>query len=126
MSIKKWNRFFEQKEDLDETPQNTYDDLIRGVNSLLRKQLDNSDFRSKKELAIEYLRDEDKTPIEGFINDSDVYEFYLEYRDDIDDLLSSIRWFDEIPSENNIFSIYDFIIISTKRAFKEILTQITQ
>lgn len=122
MSIKKWNKFFEKVGLEDETPEEkTYDDLRDGVNRLMKMQLKKTDFTSKKELALAYLRDEDKNPIEGFINDSDIYEFYLQYRDDIDDLLSDMRWFDETPSENNIFSIYDFIIISTKKTFREII-----
>lgn len=122
MSIKKWNKFFEKVGLEDEKPEEkTYDDLRDGVNRLMKMQLKKTDFTSKKELALAYLRDEDKNPIEGFINDSDIYEFYLQYRDDIDDLLSDMRWFDETPSENNIFSIYDFIIISTKKTFREII-----
>ena len=122
MSIKKWEKFFEKTiTGQDEQEEKTYDDLRDGVNRLIKNQLKKTDFTSRKELALAYLRDEEKNPIEGFINDSDVYEFYLQYRDDIDDLLSDMRWFDETPSENNIFSIYDFIIISTKKAFREII-----
>jgi hypothetical protein len=122
MSIKKWNKFFEKIGVEDETTEEkTYDDLRDGVNRLMKMQLKKTDFTSRKELALAYLRDEEKNPIEGFINDSDIYEFYLQYRDDIDDLLSDMRWFDETPSENNIFSIYDFIIVSTKKAFREII-----
>jgi hypothetical protein len=122
MSIKKWEKFFEKTiTGQDEPEEKTYDDLRDGVNRLIKNQLKKTDFTSRKELALAYLRDEEKNPIEGFINDSDVYEFYLQYRDDIDDLLSDMRWFDETPSENNIFSIYDFIIVSTKKAFREMI-----
>ena len=122
MSVKKWEKFFEKTiTGQDEQEEKTYDDLRDGVNRLIKNQLKKTDFTSRKELALAYLRDEEKNPIEGFINDSDIYEFYLQYRDDIDDLLSDMRWFDETPSENNIFSIYDFIIISTKKAFREII-----
>lgn len=121
MDIKKIAAFLEKRTDFDQVPEKTYDKLTKAVNDLVRKNLSKSDFKTKKELITQYLKDEDKTPMEGFINDSDIYEFYLKYRDDIDDLLLDIRWFDEVPTENNIYSIYDYIIVSTKKAFREIV-----
>ena len=61
------------------------------------------------------------TKINGLINDSDIYEYYLKYRNDIDQLLNEIKYYDEVPSENNVFSLYDYIIDGTNRAVIEIV-----
>lgn len=124
MEIKKIQYFVEKRVDSLEKEEKTYERLTKGVNDLVRKNLSKSDFKTKKDLATAYLRDEGKNPIEGFINDSDIYEFYLKYRDDVDDLLLDLRWFDEVPTDNNIYSIYDYIILSTKKAFRETLSKI--
>lgn len=124
MEIKKLQYFIEKREDSLEKEEKTYERLTKGVNDLVRRNLSKSDFKTRKDLVTAYLRDEGKNPIEGFINDSDIYEFYLKYRDDIDDLLLDLRWFDEVPTENNIYSIYDYIILSTKKAFRETLSKI--
>lgn len=69
-----------------------------------------------------------KTPDEydilGLINDSDVYDFYLKWRNDIDEILSKINYFSEIPSDNNVLGLYDFVIKGTKRSIKEIINNL--
>jgi hypothetical protein len=70
----------------------------------------------------EYNRSPEDTVIEGLINDSDIYDFYLMWRNDIDDVLSAINFFDEIPSEEKVYSLYDYIIVGTKRAVREVIS----
>ena len=57
--------------------------------------------------------------IEGLINDSDVYEFYLKWRNDIDELLNNVNYFDVAPSENNAFGLYDYVIKGVEKAIIE-------
>lgn len=71
-----------------------------------------------------FKRNPDDYKIEGLISDSDIYEFYLKWRNDIDELLSGINYFDEKPSENNAFGLYDYIIKGTERAVIELIKNI--
>jgi hypothetical protein len=123
MEILKWKKFNEQVEDEDLTTsnENKYEDLKSGVKSLLSESLGTEDPRMMDDFIKEYIKNPEETQIVGFINDSDVYEFYLKYRNDIDEILSDVNWYDEIPSENNIFSVYDYVIESTKKSVFEIL-----
>jgi len=61
--------------------------------------------------------------IEGLINDSDIYDFYLKWRNDIDEILNDVNFFDEIPSDSNAFGLYEFTIKGTERAIKELVQQ---
>jgi hypothetical protein len=88
---------------------------------LIEKSLNSSDGKTKEDFIAAYLRDEEKNQIEGLINDSDVYEFYLKFRNQIDEILSKIDFYNEKPSDLDSFSLYDYIIIGTKRAIKETL-----
>ena len=39
-----------------------------------------------KSFKDKFVKSPEDTKIEGFINDSDIYEFYLKFRNDIDEL----------------------------------------
>lgn len=68
-----------------------------------------------------YNRNPEDYKIEGFINDSDIYEFYLKHRNDIDEILNDIKFFDEVPTEMNAFGLYEYIIKGTERAVQELV-----
>ena len=56
--------------------------------------------------------------INGLINDSDIWDFYIKYKDNIDELLNKDGFYEKSPEELNIFSLYDYIIEGTKEAVK--------
>ena len=127
--IKKYLQFIKEADDVETTetetqevakPQsdNKYTELKEEVKSMIEKTIDKSggDFESFKD---KFVKSPEDTKIEGFINDSDIYEFYLKFRNDIDELLNNVKYFDEVPSESNTFGLYDYIISGTKRAVIE-------
>ena len=67
-----------------------------------------------------FIKDDD-VKIEGLINDSDVYDFYLKYTDDIDVILNDITFFDESPSNQNVFGLYNYLVLGTNESIKEIV-----
>ena len=62
---------------------NKYSELKEEVKSMIEKTIEKSggDFESFKD---KFVKSPEDTKIEGFINDSDIYEFYLKFRNDID------------------------------------------
>jgi len=127
--IKKYSQFIKEADEV-ETPEtetqevakpqsdNKYTELKEEVKSMIEKTIDKSggDFESFKD---KFVKSPEDTKIEGFINDSDIYEFYLKFRNDIDELLNNVKYFDEVPSESNTFGLYDYIISGTERAVIE-------
>jgi hypothetical protein len=73
-----------------------------------------------------FLKNPEDVKVDGFINDSDIYEFYLKWRNDIDEILSDINFFDELPTENNAFGLYEYVIKGTERAFEEVVRMMSQ
>jgi deoxyribodipyrimidine photolyase len=127
--IKKYLQFIKEADEVETTetetqevakPQsdNKYTELKEEVKSMIEKTIDKSggDFESFKD---KFVKSPEDTKIEGFINDSDIYEFYLKFRNDIDELLNNVKYFDEVPSESNTFGLYDYIISGTERAVIE-------
>ena len=77
-----------------------------------------------KTFVSSYVKNPEDVKVDGFINDSDIYEFYLKWRNDIDEILSDINYFDEVPTENNSFGLYEYVIRGTEKAFFEVVKMI--
>ena len=130
--IKKYSQFIKEADEV-ETPEtetqevakpqsdNKYTELKEEVKSMIEKTIEKSggDFESFKD---KFVKSPEETKIEGLINDSDIYEFYLKFRNDIDELLNNVKYFDEVPSESNTFGLYDYIIILLARHGLRILS----
>lgn len=99
---------------------NKYSELREEIKSMIEKTIEKSGGEFKG-FVDKFVKSPEDTKIEGFINNSDVYEFYLKFRNDIDELLNDINYFDEIPSESNTFGLYDYIINGTERSVIEIV-----
>lgn len=122
--IRKYFQFITEAEDLENKKFNSkYDELSNDIKSKIEETVDKigGDFKSFKD---KFLKSPDDVKIEGLINDSDIYEFYLKHRNDIDELLNSMNFFDEIPSESNTFGLYDYIINGTEKAVLEIVKKL--
>ena len=127
--IKKYLQFIKEADELDEfhgtedksqeeADPNKYSELKDEIKSMIEKTIENSggnfeDFKDK------LVKEPEDTKIEGLINDSDIYDFYLKFRNDIDELLNDVKYFDEVPSELNTFGLYEYIINGTKKAVIE-------
>ena len=99
--------------------------IKKNLNDIIEKSLNSSDIQLKKDFIKSYLKDE-STIIEGLVNDSDVFDFYIINKDEIDILLNEINYFDSSPQDNNIYGIYDYIIFSTKKSISEVLKDILE
>jgi hypothetical protein len=127
MKLKYFNQFvFEQAEESEVKEPSMYTDLQNDLKEMIEKSLKTSDQKTSEDFIDAYLRDTEKTQIEGLINDSDIYEFYLKYRNNIDEILSEIDFYGEKPSDMDSFSLYDYIIVGTKKAIKEVLNMVNK
>jgi len=120
MKIKRWYRFINEdlKSDIEGSLKDNKD-LKSAIVEKIIKSLNTDERKVFDEFIDAFIKDDKKNQIEGLINDSDVYEFYLSYRNDIDEMLSDINFYDEKPSDMNSFSLYDYLVKGTQRAIKE-------
>lgn len=99
---------------------NSHTDMIQDIRDMIMAMSEDDEEKAKSIIS-QYKELPDSTIIVGFVNDADIYDFYIKWRDDIDEILSGIEYFSTAPSENNIFSLYLYIIDGTKKAFREIM-----
>jgi len=125
--IKKYLQFIKEADETTEAQpteksqdSGKYTELKEEVKSMIEKTIEKSGGEFKS-FVDKFIKSPDDTKIEGFINDSDIYEFYLKFRNDIDELLNDIKYFNEVPSESNTFGLYDYIISGTEKAVSQIV-----
>jgi hypothetical protein len=119
--IKKWTQYI--SEDVDDnisSDSNEYKELKDEIKKMVEKTVENNGGEYQSFID-SYSTSPEDYQIEGLINDSDIYDFYLKYRNEIDELLNDINFFDEVPSENNSYSLYEYVINGTKRTVDEIV-----
>ena len=101
-----------------------YQELKDKVVSLIQDTIDEEkQYDSVEEFVDSYMKKGD-VEIRGLIKQDDLYQFYLDWRNDIDEILNNINFFDEIPSKMNSIGLYDYIIAGVKRAVKEVVKMI--
>lgn len=106
-------------EDIEAT-EDKYINIKDDIKSMIETTIENSGGEINTFIS-SYIRNPDDYKIEGLINDSDIYDFYLKNRNDIDEILNGIKFFDEVPTDLNSFSLYDYVIKGTERAVEELV-----
>lgn len=125
MKIKKYTNYIKEnlKSDLSSNFKENKD-LKEDIIDIVIKSLNTEDKKTITDFLSSYIKDQDSNQIVGLINDSDIYDFYTSHRNDIDQLLSDIGFYDEIPSEIGSFSLYDYVVKGTKKAILDLVTSI--
>lgn len=120
--IKKFNEYIKEDVDLDEitVDDNKYSDIKEDIKEMIESTIENNGGEYQT-FVNSYKRSPEDYKIEGLINDSDIYEFYLKHRNDIDELLNDIKFFDELPTDNNAFGLYEYTIKGTERCVVELV-----
>lgn len=135
MKISKYYQFIKEAEELQSTAEDLgsdstevstdiskYTELKDELTEMIKASLNTEDDKTFEDFIDAYNKNPEETQIEGLINDSDIYEFYLKWRNDIDDILSDINYYDEVPSELKVFSLYEYVIQGTKKSVGELIS----
>lgn len=110
-------------EETDASDSSKYTEVMDEVKSMIEKTIEESGGEMKAFVS-SYLKNPKDVKVRGFINDSDIYDFYLKWRNDIDEILNNLKFFDEVPTKNNAFGLYEYAIKGTEKAFLEIVKMI--
>jgi len=89
------------------------DAVKKMIEDTIEKGGEFSDFISK------FLKNPKDVKVEKFIRD-----FYLKFRNDIDEILNKINFYSETPEDSKAFGLDEYVIKGTERAFKEVVTML--
>lgn len=124
--IKRYTQFVNEDqsiEGLKSLDSSKYDEVLEEV----KKMVDDTIQKNGGELSTfieSFQKNPEDVKVEGFINDSDIYDFYLKFRNDIDELLNNIKFYDDAPTEVNAYGLYEYVVKGTERAFMEVIKMI--
>jgi len=134
--IKKWYDFILESESVaeddtqtqntekEQSNDSTETDIAKEVKDVVKEMIEKTvenkggEFKS---FIDKYIESTEDVKIEGLINDSDIFDFYLKYRQYIDPILNNINFFNKNPKDLNKLGLYDFSVAGTKVAIDEIV-----
>jgi len=102
-----------------------FQEVIDELESLINSTIDNSGGELKS-FVESFIKDPNEVKIEGLINESDIYDFYLKYRNQIDECLNDINFYDNPPSEIGALGLYEFTIKGTMISVQEFVKQLSK
>jgi hypothetical protein len=116
MMIKKYLEYIKENENSDNSTK--FKELVDGVKEMIETTVKNKggEFNTFVDTLV---KDPDNVKIEGLINDSDLYDFYLKYGNDIDQILNENKYYDKSPGDMEIYGLYDYLIKGTNFAIIE-------
>jgi hypothetical protein len=130
--IKKYLQYIKEADEVEEvqsqqendSDSSKFNDVKDEVKSMIEKTIEQSggEFSS---FVDSFVKNPEDVKIEGFINDSDVYEFYLKWRNDIDEILNDVKFFGEAPTEINAFGLYEYVIKGTEQSMNEFVKMLS-
>lgn len=103
---------------------NDFESLKDDIMEMITNSVNTSNIDVISEFITSYINEPDNTFIEGFVNDSDVYEFYLKYINDIDKILNDINYFENSPESKGTLGLYDYLVKGTRDAVKQIFIEL--
>ena len=101
-----------------------YQSLKQDLVNMIEESVNSNDMNVVNEFIDSFINDPDATNIEGLVNDSDVYEFYLKYVNEIDEVLNGIEYFSRTPESEGSLGLYDSLVNGTRTALGELFKMI--
>jgi pectate lyase len=101
------------------------EDLIK----MIQKSVNSDDEKLFIDKVDSIVQNPKESTIEGLIQDADIYEFYLKYRNEIDEILAKNEFFEKLQDfqkENNCISLYDVLVKGTLVATTILVSSIKQ
>jgi hypothetical protein len=109
------------KDDLVDKLSPDYKDIKEELLNIIGKSINSEDIDLAKKYIKTYIEKPEDTTLTGLVNDSDIFDFFTKYTSDIDEVLTKEKWFDKSPSDSSVFSVYDYVTISTKKAIIKVM-----
>lgn len=133
MKIEKYTNYVVEKLDLNDIEErlgDKYGELKNGLIVMIEEDMktskeDNVNMIDIENFVTDYISSgKDASMLDGVIEDNDIFNFYLKYQSDVDELLNDTKYMDSTPKSNGVYSLYDVIIDGTKQAVLEALKMV--
>ena len=120
MKLKKFYHFINESDD-----SSKYTEVLEELEKMVKDTIDKSGGEYDSFLE-SFIKNPDDVKIEGLINDSDIYDFYLKYRNQIDEVLNTVKFYQLNSEELNVFGLYDYMIKGTQKSIEEFVKMLSE
>jgi len=123
----KINEDLKQELNIDSYIEEFQDELIQKIEQEAEnRNIDPDDISSKKELISSYIQNPD-TIIIGLVNDSDLFDLYLKYGNQIDNILIELDHFTKSPADlGSQSSLYGYMTKSVKLSIEDVFKKMLE
>jgi pectate lyase len=131
MRISRFNNFINEDlvTDLSVKLSDNNKDIKEDLVKMIQKSVNSDDLGVFTEKLDSIIKDPKESTIEGLMQDADIYEFYLKYRNELDEILATDKFFEKIQDfqkEYNCISLYDFVVKGTLEAVQSLVKSIKE
>ena len=118
--IKKYLDYIKEADEIEKKDLSVFDDIKNDIKEKIESTVKKSggEYGSFIEKLI---KEPESAQIEGLINDDQIYDFWIKYQNDIDEILNNVKFFDKSPKDLNIVGVYKYIIVCTQKAIEEVV-----
>jgi hypothetical protein len=102
-----------------------FENIIDDVRKKIESTVEGRGEDGIDEFVQAFLKNPDDVTIDGLIQDDQVYDFWLKYENEIDEILNDIRFFENSPSDLNALGTYKYIMACVKKAISEVVGMIS-
>lgn len=126
MKIERYGHFLTEKKDTDDLKSKLSSDY-KSMKVEIINMIESTIGTDKNAIDIEdFINDyissgKESSSLNQFIEDNDIFNFYISYQGDIDKFLNSNGYLKESPKSHNVFSLYDVVIDGTKQCVLEMI-----
>jgi len=99
-----------------------YKGLKIGILKMIDETLETEELVDAQNYMSDYVKNPESGKLENFVENNEIFNFYLKYQADIDELCNDENYFNNTMTQRNLFSLYDVIMDGTKFAVKECIS----
>lgn len=119
-TVKKYLDFVNESEEISNKDTSSYDNLKDDVKEKIENTIEKNGGEFKSFID-KFKQNPEDVKIEGLINDDQLYDFWLKYENEIDEILNQVNFFDKSPKDLKIIGVYKYIMVSVQQAIEEIV-----
>lgn len=113
-------------EELKDKYQDAIGDKYRGLKTGILEMIDNTidtdELVDAQNFMSEYIKNPESGKLNEFVENNEIFNFYLKYQADIDEICNDKNYFNNSMSQRSLFSLYDVIMDGTKFAVIECMS----